>query len=259
MEADLYQLFRVAPEAPFSVIKRAYYARAKECHPDRFGNSPVKTAEFQELVAAFNILSDPLLRRRYDRERLGVAGIDWGSPDGPVLDTEADDILEELIVGNNAPPETSLATLLSDLAKTEVFITFREGKDCYFRRDFRNAAVCFRRVLMKSPQNILYQVFMARNAAQLGDPRTARRHYRQALALGLRRKPPLRMPQVRREYDRLLEKHFPLYARLRKMLVPAPLPEGPDDAEQEIAALNRSLTRAYRREIAAPEALKKRE
>ena len=97
MEADLYQLFRVAPEAPFSVIKRAYYARAKECHPDRFGNSPVKTAEFQELAAAFNILSDPLLRRRYDRERLGAAGIDWESPEGPVLDTEADDILEELI------------------------------------------------------------------------------------------------------------------------------------------------------------------
>ncbi len=253
MEHDLYQLFLVSPDAPFAVIKRAYYARAKECHPDRFGNSPAKTAEFQRLAAAFNILSDPVLRRRYDRERNAVAGLDWESPDGPVLDTEADDILEELIVGNHAPPETSLATLLGDLAKTEVFITFREGKDCYYLRQFRHAATFFRRALTHSPQNILYHVFAARNAAQLGDPRTALTHYRQAIKLGSRRKPPLQMPAVRREYETLLKQHFPLRYRLREWLKPAAPTGGPDDAEQELAALNRALTREYRRQISAPE------
>ena len=223
MEHDLYQLFLVSPDAPFAVIKRAYYARAKECHPDRFGNSPAKTAEFQRLAAAFNILSDPVLRRRYDRER------------------------------NHAPPETSLATLLGDLAKTEVFITFREGKNCYYRRQFRHAATFFRRALTHSPQNILYHVFAARNAAQLGDPRTALNHYRQAIKLGSRRKPPLQMPAVRREYETLLKQHFPLRYRLREWLKPAAPTGGPDDAEQELAALNRALTREYRRQISAPE------
>jgi len=45
-----------------------------------------------------------------------------------IMDTPADDILEEIIVNNNPPRDTTLATLMADLKKTDVFITFREGK-----------------------------------------------------------------------------------------------------------------------------------
>ncbi|UKI33949.1 MAG: J domain-containing protein [Lentisphaeria bacterium] len=115
MEQTLYQVLGVSATANFAGLKRAYYARARECHPDLFGNSPVKTREFQILVHAFDILSDPEKRKRYDaslmEEPLPLR------KSGPLMDSEADDILEELIVGNNVPPETSLATLLADLEK----------------------------------------------------------------------------------------------------------------------------------------------
>ena len=70
MTGDLYQILGVPSTADFAAIKRAYYRRAKECHPDRFQNSPVKTREFQILVEAFDTLSDGLKRRRYDISRL---------------------------------------------------------------------------------------------------------------------------------------------------------------------------------------------
>ena len=55
MEQTLYQVLGVSATANFAGLKRAYYARARECHPDLFGNSPVKTREFQILVHAFDI------------------------------------------------------------------------------------------------------------------------------------------------------------------------------------------------------------
>ncbi len=130
MTGDLYQILGVPSTADFAAIKRAYYRRAKECHPDRFQNSPVKTREFQILVEAFDTLSDGLKRRRYDISRLDEEEqlrTRQLRKQQPVMDSEADDILEELIVGNDAPPETSLATLLADLEKTEIFMKYREG------------------------------------------------------------------------------------------------------------------------------------
>ena len=50
MTGDLYQILGVPSTADFAAIKRAYYRRAKECHPDRFQNSPVKTRKFQIFV-----------------------------------------------------------------------------------------------------------------------------------------------------------------------------------------------------------------
>ena len=131
---DHYQRLGIPRGCSFQTLKQAYRTRAKECHPDRFHNSPQKTAEFQELVRAFNILSDPALRAAYDRTLSAAETVTFVSGPEPDLDTEADDILEELIVGNDVPPESSLATLLSDLAKTEVFLTFREGKNHFAAR-----------------------------------------------------------------------------------------------------------------------------
>lgn len=124
MTRDFYQILGVPSTADFTAIKRAYYRRAKECHPDRFQNSPVKTREFQILVEAFDTLSDGLKRRHYDLSRLDEEEqlrTRQLRKQQPVMDSEADDILEELIVGNDAPPETSLATLLADLEKNRNF------------------------------------------------------------------------------------------------------------------------------------------
>ena len=95
IEQTLYQILGVSATVNFAGLKRAYYARARECHPDLFGNSPAKTREFQMLVHAFDILSDPEKRKRYDaslmEEPLPLRKA------GPLMDSEAEvhDLLQQ--------------------------------------------------------------------------------------------------------------------------------------------------------------------
>ena len=64
---NYYSILGVERNSNFQELKKAYYRKAKECHPDRFNNSPQKTEEFKVLVGAFDVLSDPAKRRRYDQ------------------------------------------------------------------------------------------------------------------------------------------------------------------------------------------------
>ncbi|MBO5898720.1 MAG: DnaJ domain-containing protein [Clostridia bacterium] len=63
---NYYDLLGIDPQSSFETLKKAYYKKAKTCHPDLFGNSPEKTQEFQLLVEAFNVLSNAEKRRCYD-------------------------------------------------------------------------------------------------------------------------------------------------------------------------------------------------
>ncbi len=245
MANTLYDLFGVARDCDFATLKKAYYARAKRCHPDLYGNSAAKTEEFKVLVAAFNTLSDPELRRRYDLQlaasELPAAGHDT------LLGSEADDILEELIVGNNAPPETSLATLMADLAKTEVFVTFREGRDHYEHGRMRSAEHCFYYVVGRSPGNILYRIFLARAHAARRRYRLAFREYRVALELGRLREPPLAMERIRQEYERLYRRRHPLFHWIFGLFRPEPARFCEDASEAMVRQLNRSIAAQLRK------------
>ena len=206
MADDLYQILGVPSTADFAAIKRAYYRRAKECHPDRFQNSPAKTREFQILVEAFDTLSDGLKRRRYDISRLDEEEqlrTRQLRKQQPVMDSEADDILEELIVGNDAPPETSLATLLADLEKTEIFMKYREGRDHLDHRRNEAAEECFRFIVARAPQNIVFRVYLARAIARSDRYWPSVYHYKLALRFGARRRPQQLLLGVRKEMDQL--------------------------------------------------------
>lgn len=240
---DHYQRLGVPRGCSFQVLKQAYRARAKECHPDRFRNSPVKTAEFQELVRAFNVLSDPALRAAYDRTLTTSETVTFVSGPAPDLDTEADDILEELIVGNDVPPESSLATLLTDLAKTEVFLTFREGKNHFAARRWTSAEKCFRRAMEYSPQNILYRIYLARAIAARGGFWAAARQYRFAIKLGSSRVPALHMPRIRAEYSAMFRTHHPWLAKVRESFLPQESPFVEDEADKMARSLSRALAR----------------
>ena len=128
---NYYEQLGIAVDSDFTAVKKAYYRRAKECHPDLFGNAPEKAEEFKRLVMIFDTLSDPVKRRSYDETILVESRISYAAPCGAdsIMDTGADDTLEELIVGNDPPEDTRLTTLFLDLEKTFVFMTCREAKN----------------------------------------------------------------------------------------------------------------------------------
>lgn len=60
---DPYALLGVPRTATTAEIERAYRAKSMQCHPDRF---PTKTAEFQALRQAKELLLDPKQRQAHD-------------------------------------------------------------------------------------------------------------------------------------------------------------------------------------------------
>lgn len=81
---ELYDLLGVTPAASDEEIKRAYRRVAREVHPD-VNPDPAAAERFKEVSAAYEILSDPEKRARYDR--FGTAdGSDQGQGFGGLGD-----------------------------------------------------------------------------------------------------------------------------------------------------------------------------
>ncbi|UCG87502.1 MAG: DnaJ domain-containing protein [Gemmatimonadota bacterium] len=62
---DLYGILGVPHSADAATIRKAYLDLVRRLHPDRAG--PAGTAHFQEITGAYETLSDPAKRNRYDR------------------------------------------------------------------------------------------------------------------------------------------------------------------------------------------------
>ncbi|KAF9446743.1 DnaJ-domain-containing protein [Macrolepiota fuliginosa MF-IS2] len=65
---SLYDVLGVpkAPTLDKMTLRRAYLARSKACHPDKFPDNPDATHAFQKVAVAYDVLSKPSLRRIYD-------------------------------------------------------------------------------------------------------------------------------------------------------------------------------------------------
>lgn len=67
MPADYYRVLGVGPDASTEEIKRAFRRVARLTHPDANPDDPEAEARFREAAEAYEVLSDPDRRRRYDR------------------------------------------------------------------------------------------------------------------------------------------------------------------------------------------------
>lgn len=79
---DLYEILGVPRHASQEQIKASYRRLARELHPDLNGN-PADQERFKEIAGAYEILSDPAKRQRYDA--FGAAG-PQGAPFADIQD-----------------------------------------------------------------------------------------------------------------------------------------------------------------------------
>jgi molecular chaperone DnaJ len=84
MAGDYYEVLGISRDASGDEIKRAYRRLAREHHPDANPSDPQTEERFREVTRAYEVLSDPEKRQRYDlfgdeRAGAGAAGFsDFG-------------------------------------------------------------------------------------------------------------------------------------------------------------------------------------
>lgn len=65
-DTEYYDILEIKPDATPTEIKKAYRKKAMQTHPDKHPNDPDAQKKFQAVGEAYQVLSDPDLRSRYD-------------------------------------------------------------------------------------------------------------------------------------------------------------------------------------------------
>lgn len=88
---DYYEVLQVDRSESAEGIKKAYRKMAMQFHPDKNPNNPEAEEKFKEAAAAYEILSDPEKRAKYDR--FGHAAFQNGGGRGQGGFSDVDDIM----------------------------------------------------------------------------------------------------------------------------------------------------------------------
>ena len=65
-QSNYYELLGISSDAPKADIKKAFRQKVRQVHPDTSDQTTDNGQDFINLKAAYQILSDPVLRRQYD-------------------------------------------------------------------------------------------------------------------------------------------------------------------------------------------------
>ena len=82
MENDYYKVLGVSRDASPDDIKKAYKKLAARYHPDVNPDDKTAKEKFQKVQAAYDVLSDPEKRERYDRYGSAFESMGGGGPGG---------------------------------------------------------------------------------------------------------------------------------------------------------------------------------
>lgn len=92
---DYYKILGVPRDIPQDEVKKAYFKRAKQFHPDLHPDDPKAKAKFQALNEAYEVIGDKEKRAKYDQygenwrmaEQMGgqggQGGFGWSGAGGP--------------------------------------------------------------------------------------------------------------------------------------------------------------------------------
>jgi molecular chaperone DnaJ len=136
--ADYYELLRVRRDASADDIKKAFRQLARQLHPDT-NPDPEAAERFKQVAQAYEVLSDPEKRARYDR--FGEAGVGAGAGGGDPFGFGAsgiNDIFEAFFGGGSpfggrrgpsGPPRGADLELIVDLTLEEAVFGVRHPVD----------------------------------------------------------------------------------------------------------------------------------
>ncbi|WP_186646220.1 molecular chaperone DnaJ [Fluviispira vulneris] len=89
---DYYEILQVSKSASADEIKKSYRKLAVQYHPDRNPGDKAAEEKFKEAAEAYEVLSDPAKRQRYDQ--FGHAGLNAGGFGGGAGFGNVDDVFE---------------------------------------------------------------------------------------------------------------------------------------------------------------------
>ena len=127
---DLYAVLGVRRDAKPDTIRRAYRKKAAKLHPDRNPGDPAADAAYKELVDAYEVLSDPARRQRYDET--GDPTAPRTTADGEVLSILVPcmiECLQAITAGYNGGPDAVCKKNVLNAMKTSITGAIARQKD----------------------------------------------------------------------------------------------------------------------------------